>query len=214
MSGSKLEKYRTLLKQLLPKGRLWKPSEQPTFNNYLGAVAQELCRVDDRVKQMFIEVDPRTTTEAIDRWEEVLGLPDACTPDDLDLIGRRTQATQKLTNVGGLSKTFYEFIGNQFGFDIEVNNFRNFVVGRGRVGDPLTNYFNRHFTVGDTVGTQLEEIGWRFYYGVNMPVSAAEHFVAGSVVGTALRSFSNPLIECTMKKLKPAHAMPFFTFRE
>lgn len=213
-SSGKLKKYKELLVNLLPKGRLWKPSEQPTFSKYLAATSQELCRVDDRVKQMLIEVDPRTADETIDQWETVLALPDECTPEGQDLTDRRTQITQKLTNIGGLSKTFYEFLGNQLGFDIDVNNYTNFLVGRSKVGDPLTNYFNRHFVVGSTVGQSLTEIGWRFYYNVDIPAAASEHFVAGSVVGLPLRSFSNELIECTMIKLKPAHAMPFFTFKE
>lgn len=213
-SSAKLLKYKGLLTKLLPKGRLWKPTEQPTFSAYLGSISEELCRVDDRVKQMLLEVDPRTTDEAVDQWEGVLGLPDECSPDDQDLADRRTQITQKLTNIGGLSKTFYEFLGNQLGYDIDVNNYVNFVAGRGKAGDPITNYFNRHFVAGSKAGDFLTEIGWRFYYNVDIPVAAAEHFVAGSVAGTPLRLFSNELIQCTMTKLKPAHAMPFFTFKE
>lgn len=213
-SASILERYKQLLIKLLPKGRLWKPAEQPVFSKVLESAAQELCRVDDRVKQMFLEIDPRATDESLDQWEGVLGLPDECTPDDLDINERKTQILQKLTNIGGLSKTFYEFIGDQFGFEIFVNNEVNFLAGRARAGDKLTNYFNRHFVAGSLAGDLLEEVGWRFYYNVDMPVEASEHFVAGSKAGDLLRSFSNELIECTMIKLKPAHAMPFFTFRE
>ena len=215
-SISKLAKYKALLVNLLPKGRLWQPSGHPVFDKLLKSTAQEFCRVDDRVKKMRTEVDPRTATdaEALDQWEGVLGLPDECTPEGLTEQERQTQASQKLTNIGGLSKTFYEFIGGQFGFDINVENRVNFIAGRARAGDMLTNYFNRHFVAGSTAGTFLTEIGWRFYYNIELPISASKHFVAGSLAGDAIREFSNPLIECTMKKLKPAHASPFFTFIE
>lgn len=212
--GAKLAQYKELLINLLPKGRLWRPQEQPTFSALLESTAQELCRVDDRVKQMLIEVDPRTADESLDTWEDVLGLPDECTPEDQSLDERRNQLVQKLTNIGGLSKTFYEFVGNQLGFEVFVNNDLNFVAGRGKAGDKLTNYFDRHFVAGSTAGTPLTEVGWLYYFTVDMPASAAEHFVAGSEAGDPLREFSNELIECTMKKLKPAHSGVFFTFRE
>lgn len=211
-SSDKLEQYKQLLINMLPKGRLWQPKEQPTFRELLESTSQELCRVDDRVKQMLIEIDPRTTNEALDHWEDVLGIPDECTPESQTLAERQIQLTQKMTNIGGLSKTFYEFLGLQLGFVITVKNRINFLAGRARAGDLLSNYFNRHFVAGSVAGTLLTEIGWRFYFNVEMPIAAASHFVAGSVAGTALQIFENELIECTMRKLKPAHGSVTFTF--
>ncbi len=213
-TAGKLAQYKELLVNLLPKGRLWRPKDQPKFSALLDSTAQELCRVDDRFAQLIQEIDPRTASEALDRWETVLGLPDECTPSNQTLDERRNQILQKLTNIGGLSKTFYEFVGLQLGFTIVVENRLNFVAGRARAGDLLTNYFNRHFVAGTVAGTPLAEIGWRFFFNVEMPITASEHFVAGSLAGEPLRLFSNELIECTMRKLKPAHAGVFFTFKE
>lgn len=213
-SSGKLALYKQLLINLLPKGRLWQPKEQPTFSKVLESSAQELCRVDDRVKQMLLEIDPRTTFESLDQWETTVGLPDECTPDGLSTDERRNQIVQKLTTIGSLSKTFYEFIAAQLGFPtVVVENRVNFIAGRARAGDLLTNYFNRHFVAGSKAGDFLTEIGWRFYFNVEMPITAAAHFVAGSTAGTALQTFSNELIECTMRKLKPAHAGVTFTFK-
>lgn len=209
---AKLNQYKQLIINLLPRGRLWQPREQPVFSALIESTAQEPCRVDDRVKQMFLEVDPRTTDESLDQWEDFLGIPDECTPDGQTDNERRTQLVQKLTNIGGLSKTFYEFIGLQLGFTITVENRINFLAGRARAGDPISNYFDRHFVAGSEAGTALEEIGWLFYFNVEMPIAASSHFVAGSLAGDALQSFSNELIECTMKKLKPANAGVTFTF--
>lgn len=213
-SASKIEKYKQLLINLLPMGRLWQLKEQPTFEKTLKSTAQELCRVDDRVKQMLIEVDPRTTDEALDQWEGFLGIPDECTPEVQSPSERQIQITQKLTNIGGLSKTFYEFIAAQLGFPTTVvENRINFLAGRARAGDLLSNYFNRHFVAGSKAGEFLTEIGWRFYFNVEMPIAASEHFVAGSTAGTAIRTFTNELIECTMRKLKPSHSGVTFTFK-
>jgi len=213
ITASKLAAYKELLISFLPKGRLWSPRDQPIFNKLLNATAQEPCRVDDRVKQLInFEVDPRTADEALDQWEGFLGIPDECTPTGQTPDERRQQATQKLTNVGGLSKTFYEQQNLDLGFVTTVENWVNFLAGRGRAGDPISNYFNRHFVAGSTAGTFLTEIGWRFFFNVELPASASEHFVAGSFAGDPLREFSNELIECTMKKNKPAHSGVTFTF--
>ena len=123
------------------------------------------------------------------------------------------QATQKFTNVGGLSKTYFESVTESLGFITTVTNILPFVAG-SKAGDKLTNFFNEHFVAGSKAGERLTKIGWRYYFNVEMPIAAASHFVAGSVAGTPIRTFSNELIECTIKKLKPAHAGVNFTFIE
>lgn len=212
LSPTLVKLYKSLLVNLLPMGRLWQAKEQPVFNDLLESFATELCRVDERIKDLLREADPRVTDELIDDWERLMGLPDECTPDGLDLAERRQQIVQKLTTVGALSVTFFEFVGAQLGFDITVTNRISFLAGRAVAGDPLTNYFERVFEAGDVAGTPLQEVGWLYYFEVNMPIAAAEIFEAGDVAGTPLREFSNPLIECTMLKLKPAHSAIFFTF--
>lgn len=211
-SSNLLEKYKRLLPNLLPRGKLWQPKEQPIFKQLLDSFAVELCRVEERAKDLLREADPRQALELLEDYERLLGLPDECSPEGPSLQDRRDQILRSLTNVGGLSKEFYEFIGLQLGFVITVENRVNFIVGRGTVGQPLTNYFNRTFVVGDTVGMQLKEIGWRYYFNVEMPATAADIFVVGDTVGNPLVLFSNPLIECTMRKLKPAHSAVTFTF--
>jgi len=212
MAGSKIAQYVNLLINLLPRGKLWQPREQPVLTSLLTATAQEICRVGDRVDQLLIEVDPRITDEALDQWEAAWELPDECTPEGQSADERRTDLLRKITNLGGLSKSYYEEQIEQLGYTATVFNWVNFVAGRARAGDPLTNYFNRHFIAGSTAGTPLTEIGWRYYFNVDLPATAVTHFVAGSLAGEALQTFSNPRVECVIRKLKPAHAGVTFTF--
>jgi len=215
MSGTKLDKYKKLFINLLPYGKLWQPKSQPTFTNLIGSLVQEFCRVDDRVEDMRATVDPRTADEALDLWENMMGIPDECTPTDQTLVERQQQVVQKLTNIGGLSKTFYEFIGAQLGFpDVEVKNWVNFTAGRARAGDPLTNYWDIPFVAGSECGNQLNSVGWLYYFNVDMPVTASEHFVAGSLAGEVIRDFSNELLQCTYRQIKPANAGVTFSFFE
>lgn len=215
MASGFLQKYIDLFKDLLPRGRLWNTKEQPTFLGFITGIVTEFCRVGDRVIDMKKNVNPETADEALDLWQAALGLPDECTPADQTPDEVRTQLVQKLTNTGGLSKTFYEFIATQLGYpDTTVSNWRNFVAGRAVAGDPLTNYWDRHFVAGSECGNQLQDIGWMFYFNVDLPVAASEHFVAGSVAGDPLREFGNELLQCTFRKIKPAYAGVTFTFFE
>jgi len=198
---------------LLPKGRLWQPRDQPVLKATLASSAVEACRVEDRIDDLLREADPSQTVELLEDWEKMLGLPDECSPPGQTVEERQAQVVQKFTNVGGLSKEFYELTASQLGFPtVRVFNYLNFIVGRGTVGQPLSNYFEEIFTVGQPIGQPLQLVGWRFVWGVEMPATSVETLEVGEVIGQPLVSFTNPLIECTMRKLKPAHSGIFFTF--
>ena len=212
--GKKLQDYKNLLVNLLPRGFLWQPKDQPTFNAFLDSIANEPCRVDERVQDMLREGDPRQALELLEDWERMLGLPDECSPDGQDIAARREQVVQKLTDQGGLSAARYEFLGQQLGFDISVYDNHPFRAGESRAGDALTNAFFSQFRAGSRAGEQLTLSGWQFYFTVELPATASTIFRAGSRAGERLRSFENPLIQCTIRKLKPAHTAVFFRFTE
>ena len=214
MAGNKIQKYVDLFIKLLPRGKLWKPKEQPVFLKLINSLMTEFCRVDDKIVEMKRAVDPRTAGDSIDLWESMLGLPDECTPSEQTEQERIDQVVQKFTNIGGLSKNFYEYVGAQLGFpEVEVKNWRNFVAGRGRAGDPITNYWDRTFVAGSLAGDPLKDIGWLYYFNVELPASASFQFVAGSLAGDPLREFGNELLECTYKQIKPANAGITFSFK-
>lgn len=218
-SDSKIEKYRQLLVNLLPKGRLWQPQAQPIFNALLKSWAVEFCRVDDAWQRTLKDVDPRTTDDLLEDWERILALPDECSPENQTEAERIQQVVQKFTNVGGLSKEFFEFLTAQLGFPSEVDSRVEFQVGgvntaRGAAGDPISNYFLEVMEAGDTIGQALRTPGWRAYFNVEIPADAVQTLDAGDVIGQPLRVFTNELIQCTVRKLKPAHSAVTFTFKE
>lgn len=213
-AGKKLSDYLKLWKNLFPLGRLWRFLDQPQLTALLQAFSEEPCRVDERVQDLLREADPRQSLELLEDWERLLGLPDECSPEDQDVAERREQVVQKLTDTGGLSAGRYEFLGQQLGFEIDVYDNPPFRAGLSRAGDALTNSFFDVFRAGDRAGEQLTLSGWQFYFTVELPATSAQIFRAGSRAGERLRLFENPLIECTIQKLKPAHTAVFFRFTE
>ena len=77
--------YIRLLSALLPPGPAWSASD-PT----IAGAAPSLTRVHQRADAMMRELDPRTTTELINRWERLYGLPDECIPAGTQTLRRLT----------------------------------------------------------------------------------------------------------------------------
>lgn len=67
--------YIRLLSALLPPGPAWSASDPS-----IAGAAPSLTRVHQRADALMRELDPRTTTELINRWERLCGLPDECIP--------------------------------------------------------------------------------------------------------------------------------------
>jgi len=207
MAGSleTIAKYKDLLINLLPVGRLWQPRRQPVFDATLESIAVELCRVEDRVNDLLDEADPRNADELLEDWLRLVGLPDECTPEGLTTIQLRDQMVEKYTNVGGLSKTFYEAVGLKLGYTIVVDNYFNFRVGFSTCGEALTNYFDDRLEAGEVIGVPLRQHGWRFVFNVTAPIVQDEVMEAGDPIGQPLHFYDNELVRCTIQKLKPAH---------
>lgn len=210
-----VDKYLKVISDLLPNGKAW---EHVKCSPLIKGMSYEFARFEERVRHFLgSELDPRLSVELLPDWEALLGIPDECTPENQTIERRQEQVVQKLTAQGGIDAAYYEFVGSQLGFAIEVLNTPDFRVGISRVGQELTNHEPLNstlFRVGiNRVGTQLRLYGWRFYFIVKVPASELEQFRVGAKrVGDRLVETGNELVECTIKKLKPAHVGVVFRF--
>lgn len=194
--GVKLERYTRLLKRLLPRGKAWLAEPGSDLEKLLEGTAVELERVDDRASiDLLNEADPSTTNELITDWERVTGIPDGCIVQETTLPKRREQVLSKLSARGGQSPQFFIDLAEQLGFTITISEFREFKAGESKAGDPLTN--------GDWVHT------WR----VNSAESTVTYFRAGiNAAGDPIAVWGNDVLECVMKKKKPAHTIVQFSY--
>lgn len=196
MAGNALTRYINLIKGFLPKGCAWNLSDVTNLHKLIQSLAIELCRVDERSKDLIEEAYPNTTNELLIDWERVAGLPDDCTEGGGTIEERRRQLVQKLTTGGGQSAAFFEEIGAQLGFDITVSDIKPFKAGISKAGDALTN---------DPI--------WTFWFLVQGPPTINTTFKAGvNTVGEPLVIIGNETLECTIKKLKPAHTNAYFIY--
>ncbi len=101
------ESFLPRLQALLPPGVAWSRDSDTELTALTRALSYEFSRVKKRTLDFMEELDPQTTTEMIDDWERVYGLPDEC---DLPvtLAGRRSALHAKM--LGGVSPTLSNII--------------------------------------------------------------------------------------------------------
>lgn len=89
--------YARMMQKLLPPGR-WSLDEDSVLSRVLLAVADELERVGGRVRDLFLESDPREAEELLSRYESDLGLGSDGTKQE-----RRNRIVSKLRRRRGLT---------------------------------------------------------------------------------------------------------------
>ena len=194
-------RYKSLLRRLFPRGWAWSFTDDQRLEQLVCALAKSPSRLEEQGFRLLDELDPTRTFELLERWEGVLGLPDDCTPTDVELsiVERRLRVLQKLTTGGGQNIAFFKLVASQLGYEVEevdVKNFEPFRVGVARAGDELSNGTDYRNTVRFIIPTG-QEICFR---------------VGQSAAGDPLKSIRNDVLQCVLTKLAPAHAIVQFAF--
>ncbi|WP_035725776.1 YmfQ family protein [Fodinicurvata fenggangensis] len=181
--------YRQLL-QLRPPGPAW-PAEDPL----LEAIAEGLATVHARTADLMDEADPRATLEMLPAWERNAGLPDDCTGPAEGLVARRERLVQQLTEQAGQSRAFFIELAETLGYpDATITEFRP---------------FNCQSDCDDS----LDPDPWRHAWRLNLQQSENIHdFTATSGCDEALRVWGNEVLECIVRRLKPAHTNVLFAY--
>ncbi len=180
------EGYARQLKQLLPRGSLWLLEQGSELSKFLVAIADEFSRVDARGVNLIDESDPRTATETLDDWESALSLPDErVTEISTDPAERRLAVTQKYTNRGGQSPSFFVAFAAECGYTVTISNFHTSVArcGAARCGEARTESKRMLFKMLVTV-TAIASTA--------LPVETFERVITHAVHSHATVTFAYP----------------------
>ncbi|WP_295379530.1 putative phage tail protein [uncultured Pseudacidovorax sp.] len=185
--------YRLQIGQLVPPGPAW--SESKVRDSW----ADEMSRVDARVWALLEEADPRTASELLADWESVLGLPDQCMASmSLSIADRRRIAWQRLTEVGGQSRSYFIDLAGQFGEpDTQITEFRQ---------------AHCNSNCNSALYSQADESVWRVTF-----MRAAEKYRpanCGDNCNDALGIYVPALAECPITERKPAHTTVIFAYSD
>lgn len=188
--------YLRQLQALLPLGAAWPRDDDATITKLLTALADELARVDGRSLQLLEEADPRTTAELFFDWERVAGLPDTCAiafGGDQTMAQRRAALVGRLTTLGGQSPAYFIGLAAVLGYAITITE------------------FHAH-TVNDEVEYPLYGTAWNFAWQVNAALNTVTDITVAGTVEDPIAAWGNALLECVIKRLKPAHTTVLFSY--
>ncbi|MWP61037.1 YmfQ family protein [Gilliamella sp. Pas-s25] len=187
------KQYQRMVGNLLPYGPAWDKTEP-----ILLSLALTLSKTHLRVDDLMREIDPRTTNELIDRYEQICGLPDSCYSEESQtLTTRRNRLDSKLNLAGGINKDFYLQT-------LAINGYPDATI---------TNYNNDVFTCESSCEDYLYDEEWRYYWVVNIP--AGRHITEMTCEDSCnsyLRKWGNKQIECIIEKLCASHTYVIFKY--
>lgn len=185
--------YAHQLEALLPPGALWRLEADSKLRAFMVALAQELVRVDVRADSLINESDPRTLSETLPEWEAMLGLPDPCVSFDQTTAERIAGVLSKYVAQGGQTTAYFIEVAAALGFTITITEFTP-------------------FTVGSVCSMPIYGAAWAYAWQVNAPLQSAEYFTVADSVDDPLGWWSNQILECVMRRLKPAHTSVLFAY--
>jgi len=191
------DKFKALFRKLFPQGKAWQFEADSALSNLSDGMAIEPSRLDGRVSDFLIELNPATTTQLIDAWEADVGIPNECEPVATTLEQRRIAVIRKLKlqGRGGASRAFFEFLASEFGYTATVNDCFPARAGRLRAGDRLFGML------------------WLHWFQVQSENYVVTDFRAGANrSGERLREFYNSELECVIERSKPAHTRVQFLY--
>lgn len=181
--------------RLLPSGPAWPKEGDSSSARIFGPTGKALATFHARAEQLIEEADPRTTSELLDDWERVVGLPDPCLDPPASTAERRRRVVQRLTYQGGQSVAF--FIG--------------LLAVLGFAGATVTEF--RPMRCISKCNAPINQGGWRYGWRVSVPIATVTKVMTCTArCNDPLASWGNPGLECLLAAHKPAHTRLFVAY--
>jgi uncharacterized protein YmfQ (DUF2313 family) len=186
--------YLAQLAALLPPGPALSRDPDSVLMRLLVAPAAELARVEARGAALLDEADPRGTSELLEDWERVAGLPDPCLGPAPTIAQRRARLVQQLTQTRGQSPAFFVAVAQQLG-----------------AATASVTEFREH-DCEQSCEAPVHGPDWRFAWLLNLPSVPVTDSTAEDTCETPLRVWGDTTIECVVRGLAPAHTIPLFGY--
>ena len=185
------------MRDLLPTGRAWPKGPRANLNLLLSGLSASRAALEVRSEDLIEESDPRTTSEMLEDWERVLGLPDACLPEPQSLAERRALITSRLVGLGGATPDHFIALASQAGYEVTITE---------GVGAPAK---AGQAAAGDPCGPGLQSLVWT----VTSASTTVRTAKAGQAkAGDPIATWGNDLLECVIERASPAHTLVLFAY--
>lgn len=198
MIPATVDEYLQLLQTLSLHGPAWTRAATARATKFLKALADEATRIhNDGLLRVLDEIDWSTTSELLDDWERIAGLPDDCAPAPTTDDQRRAILHARMTASGGQTPAYYiEVAETLLGVEgtITVDEFGVFRVGEDHTGDPL---YGEDWAYA-----------WRLFvhnWPMGEPFEVGDEGM-GDPVGPN-GDFRNYYLECLIDRIEPSHTI-------
>lgn len=190
--------YLAQLLALLPPGPAWDAEAVPELVKVLEALAQEFARVDARADSLLGEMVPSGVRELLPDWERVLGLPDPCLGAEGGFAERRAEVVRRFGEVGRQDPQYFVEIARRLGYiDAWVEEFKAPRFGRSTFG--LARF-----------GTRRQQFLWKLHLGARRAGGAR---FGVTQWGERFGANPNNIIECIVRRYRPAHTHVIFEYQ-
>lgn len=180
---------------LLPPGDIWPTETSSMQSRVLRALMLTYERLIARDNNLLIDSFPSSAVELLPEWESTLGLPDPCAGPSPTLQLRQAQVVIRLATVTCPTIAYFTALAATLGYVVTVQQFAPFRVGINRAGDAV------------------QGSGWASAWLVYAPAVEVAYFRAGrSAAGDALAAWGNPVLQCEIQRLAPAHTVVLFAY--
>lgn len=169
------------VKKLLPPGRAFEVWSGSVKEKLWTAVANMAAAVHgDIIALVDSELDPRTTTNLLERFEDCWGLPDSCVDDAGTVAQRRLSLVTKMADPGGLNKSRYISLAASLGYDVTIDEMRPFTCDS---------------RAEDYVRSDAVRFTWRMIVPETVEVTTA---CCTDECDSELRSWGDTILECAI----------------
>lgn len=182
------------LRALLPRGWVWGSACEPEtlFYRLLDALADPAEQIQAFLRRVVRMANPATPEDLLTDYEQMLGLPDACSGLGSTYYQRVQAVVAKLTAQGGQSAAYFQAISQAAGYSITIEPQQMLVAGF-RAGAFCHGPKARYVWIVRAIGLGLT------------------YFTAGwGRAGDLLASYQNNGLQCLLNRLKPAHTRIFY----
>ena len=180
---------------LMPRGRVWPREASATQSKAIAAILPTHKRQADAAANEIEDNFPRSTVTKLGDWELALGLPDPCAGEDPTIAQRQAHVAARMGYRGGQSVPYFEGFAATIGFPVTILEFAPARAGKMRAGDPCNS------------------TDWAFTWRVVAPSIGVDYFRASEGrAGDPLAIFSNTVLGCELRRIKPAHTVLQLSF--
>jgi len=112
------EQCQQAIRLLWPPGQAFEYDDGSEFDEYSNALADEMCRIENRIPDAFNELFPQFAIETLDEWTDTFPQSE-CLPPPVSDAEQRARILAVIRDQGGIHRQRFFDIAIENGFTIE-----------------------------------------------------------------------------------------------